>query len=65
MEDRISKLESLLTMQDRAITELNTEMYRQQQDLTRFRQRIELLEARLKRLEEGEEIGGNDKPPHW
>ncbi len=65
MEDRISKLESLVTLQDKTIAELNTEVYRQQQDIVALRLRMDKLEKKLEQMESTNEIAGNEKPPHW
>ncbi|MCF7817364.1 MAG: SlyX family protein [Kiritimatiellales bacterium] len=65
MEERIIKLESLSAMQDETIAKLNEEIYRQQQDATRLLRRIEALEKRLAQLGGPEELGGNEKPPHY
>ena len=65
MKDRIVELESLSAMQDKTIRELNTELYRQQQDLTRLRDRIELLEKKITEIDEPGEIAGNERPPHY
>ncbi len=65
MEERIIKLETLSAMQDGTIRELNAEIFRQQQDTTRLRRRIENLETKLAAIGDPEEIGGNEKPPHY
>ncbi len=65
MEDRINQLESLATLQDNTIAQLNTEVYRQQQAIGRLQRRIEALEHKLKELEQPDEIAQNEKPPHW
>jgi len=65
MEERIIKLETLSAMQDGTIGELNAEIFRQQQDMTRLRRRIETLETKLAAIGDPEEIAGNEKPPHY
>ncbi len=65
MEERIIKLESLSAMQDETIATLNHELFRQQQDILRLKQRIESLEQKLAEFTPGDEIGGNEKPPHY
>lgn len=65
MEERINKLEALVTMQDKTITDLNAELFRQQQDLTQLQRRLKMLEQKLEKLELPEDLAGNEKPPHW
>ena len=65
MEERIIKLETLSAMQDETIATLNHELFRQQQDMLRLKQRIESLEQKLAEFAPGDEIGGNEKPPHY
>lgn len=65
METRIIQLESLAAMQDQTILNLNEEIYRQQQDISRLSQRLEAVEERLRELQNGEDIAGNERPPHW
>ncbi len=65
MEERIIKLETLSAMQDETIATLNHELFRQQQDILRLKQRIESLEQKLAEFAPGDEIGGNEKPPHY
>lgn len=65
MEKRIIQLESLAAMQDQTIQGLNEELFRQQQDLAKLLRRLEIVEERLSDLQEGEEISGNERPPHW
>ncbi len=65
METRIIQLESIAAMQDQTILNLNEEIYRQQQDISRLSQRLEAVEERLRELQNGEDIAGNERPPHW
>jgi uncharacterized coiled-coil protein SlyX len=65
MEKRIIQLETISAMQDEAIASLNTEIFRQQQDAEKLRQRIELLEKKIADMQHPEEIGGNERPPHY
>lgn len=65
MEERINQLESLTALQDNTIAELNTEVFRQQQDIRRLQQRIEAIEKKLEQLKEASDIAGQEKPPHW
>jgi len=65
MDERINQLESLTALQDDTIAALNTELFRQQQDLAGLLQRIEILEQKLEQLAPGDDIAGNERPPHW
>ena len=65
MEERIIQLETLSAMQDEAIANLNTELFRQQQDAAQLRKRIERLEQKLVEMNEPEEIAENERPPHY
>jgi len=65
MEERVDQLESLMALQDDTIAALNTEVFRQQQDIAVLQRRITALEKKLEELEEPDEIAGNEKPPHW
>ena len=65
MEERIIKLETLSAMQDETIATLNQEIFRQQQDILQLKRRIGLLEKKLAEFNPPNEIGGNEKPPHY
>jgi uncharacterized coiled-coil protein SlyX len=65
MEERINQLESLAALQDETIAALNTELFRQQQDLAGLQRRIETLEKKIKQFEQPDETAGNERPPHW
>lgn len=65
MEKRIIKLETLITLQDDTIRDLNLEIFRQQQDISRLIQRLETLESKLEELQEPQQIAGSERPPHW
>jgi SlyX protein len=65
MEERMNQLESLVALQDRTITELSAELFRQQQDLTRLRRRTQTLENKLEQLAFQNPATVNEKPPHW
>jgi len=65
MEERIIQLETLSALQDEALANLNTELFRQQQDTAKLRRRLEALETKLAELQHTEEIGGNERPPHY
>ncbi len=65
MEERVDQLESLVALQDDTIAALNTEVFRQQQDLAALLRRITALEKRIEQLADPDEIAGDEKPPHW
>ncbi len=65
MEERIIKLESLAAQQDQTIGELNREIFRQQQDISKLKSRISRLEEKLAARLESEQIAGNERPPHY
>lgn len=65
MKERIIQLETVSAMQDEAISGLNAEMFRQQQDIEKLKRKLELLENKLADLQDPEEIGGNERPPHY
>ena len=65
MEKRVIQLESLATLQERTLDELNREIFRQQQDIVRLCRRLDDLEKKLSEFQAGEEIGGNERPPHY
>lgn len=65
MEDRIIQLETLVTLQDDTIRSLNEEIFRQQKDISRLTDRLEIIEQKLKELQPAEQIAGNERPPHY
>ena len=65
MEERINQLESLLALQDNTIQQLNNEVFRQQQDISRLLRRMERLETRLEEMAPSRDIAGQERPPHW
>ena len=65
MEERIIQLETLSALQDETIATLNHELFRQQQDILQLKRRVESLEQKLAEFTPGDEIGGNEKPPHY
>ena len=65
MEERIIQLETLSALQDETIVTLNQEIFRQQQDILQLKRRLDSLEQKLAEFTPGNEIGGNEKPPHY
>ena len=65
MEERIIQLETVSALQDQMIQSLNEEVFRQQNDISRLRSQLEKLEKKMMELGESEQIGGNERPPHY
>ncbi len=65
MEERIIQLETLAALQDETINSLNKEIFRQQQDIGQLRRRLAALEEKLEKLQEPDQIAGNERPPHY
>ena len=65
MEERIIQLETLSALQDETLATLNKEIFRQQQDILHLKRRLDSLEQKLTEFAPGNEIGGNEKPPHY
>jgi len=65
MQKRLTKLESLSALQDQTLTELNQELFRQQQEIAQLKQQMILFSEKLSMFGSPEEIAGNEKPPHY
>lgn len=68
MEDRIERLENLVSLQDRTIEELNQALYEQQKELSDMKKIVERLAGRVRDLNEAmDQAGGheNTPPPHY
>ena len=63
MEDRLTKLEMLYSDQIRMVEEMSGEMFQQQKEITRLKHQIEELKEKIE--SGGNEIGGNERPPHY
>ncbi len=63
MEDRLNKLEMLYSDQSQTIEEMSGEMFQQQKEITQLKQRIDELKEQVEAG--GNEIGGNERPPHY
>jgi len=63
MEDRLNKLEMLYSDQSRTIEEMSGEMFQQQKELTQLKLQIEELKEQMEAS--SNEIGGNERPPHY
>ncbi len=65
MEDRMTKMEELYSIQTHTIEEMSSEMYQQQQDIARLRLQIKKLEEKIEELSSPGEFGGHERPPHY
>ncbi|MDH3346200.1 MAG: SlyX family protein [Kiritimatiellaceae bacterium] len=65
MEDRLTKLEMLYADQSRMVEEMSAEMYQQQQDIVRLTRKVLELENKIESMDASNEIGGNERPPHY
>lgn len=65
METRLNKLEILYSDQTQMLADLSNEMYQQQQDIIQLTRRIVELEEKLDAHGSANEIGGNERPPHY
>lgn len=64
MEDRIERLENLVTLQDRTIEKLNDALFDQQRQIQGLEKLAERLARKVKVLEEAlDDSGGLDAPP--
>ena len=63
MEDRLNKLEILYSDQSQTIEEMSGEMFQQQKEITQLKLQIEELKERMD--SSADEIGGNERPPHY
>jgi uncharacterized coiled-coil protein SlyX len=65
MEERIIQLETLSALQDQTISSLNEEIFRQQRDISKLRNRLDELEEKLQEFAQPQQIAGNERPPHY
>ncbi len=63
MEDRLNKLEILYSDQSKTIEEMSGEMFQQQKEITQLKLQIEELKDQMEAS--SNEIGGNERPPHY
>jgi len=63
MEDRLTKLEMLFSEQSQTIEEMSGEMFQQQKGITQLKLQIEELKEQMEAS--ANEIGGNERPPHY
>ena len=65
MEDRLTKLEELYSVQTHTIGQMSTEMFQQQQEITVLKLQLKALEDQLESMDAAGEIGGQERPPHY
>lgn len=65
MEERIIQLETLFALQDQTIQSLNEEVFRQHNDISHLRNQLKELERKILEQGDAEQIGGNERPPHY
>ena len=63
MEERITKLEMLFSNQSKVIEEMSEEMFKQQKEIVELKQQIVELKEQLDAS--SNEIGGQERPPHY
>jgi len=63
MEDRLTKLEMIYSDQSQTIEEMSGEMFQQQKEITQLKFQIEELKEQMEASTN--EIGGNERPPHY
>ena len=63
MDDRLTKLEMLYSDQGKTIEEMSGEMFQQQKEIAGLKLQIEELKEQLDAS--SNEIGGNERPPHY
>ena len=63
MEDRLTKLEILYSDQCQTIEGMSREMFKQQKEIVQLKLQVEELKERLDSSDQ--EIGGQERPPHY
>ncbi|NOZ09986.1 MAG: SlyX family protein [Gammaproteobacteria bacterium] len=63
MDDRLTELETRITFQDGTIGELNDIITRQQGEIDRLVQALELLKEEIRQLAHGPMVSAADEPP--
>ena len=63
MEDRLTKLEELFSNQTHAIEQMSLEMFQQQKEIAALKKQLGELGEKLDNS--GNEIGGQERPPHY
>lgn len=67
MEDRIERLENLVTLQDRTIEKLSDAIFEQQQQIDDLQRLMERMAGKLRELDDAMDQGGGQDapPPHY
>ncbi|QJB56180.1 SlyX family protein [Pseudodesulfovibrio sp. zrk46] len=67
MEDRIERLENLVTLQDRTIESLNDQIYEQQKQINDLQRLVERLAGKVRDLDAAMDSDGplDVPPPHY
>lgn len=63
MEDRIERLESIVTLQERTIEQLDEVVLQQQRQIDELERKLLLLGARVKDMQHDDEPEGPEPPP--
>jgi len=67
MEERVERLESLVTLQDRTIERLSDAVFEQQQQLQDMEKKLERMAGKVREMDElvGQNAGPDAPPPHY
>lgn len=67
MEDRIERLENLVSLQDNTIEELSDTIFDQQKQITDLRKLVERMARKLREMDDAmdQESGPEPPPPHY
>jgi len=63
LENRLTQLEMLYSDQCQTVDAMSGEMFQQQKDITQLKCQIEELKEQMEAS--SNEIGGNERPPHY
>ena len=63
MENRLNQLEILYSDLNQTIEEMSGEMFQQQKEIAQLKLQIEELKEQMEAS--ANEIGGNERPPHY
>ncbi|MDD3311308.1 SlyX family protein [Pseudodesulfovibrio sp.] len=67
VEERVERLESLVTLQDRTIERLSDAIFEQQQQLQDMEKKLERMAGKVREMDElvGQNSGPDAPPPHY
>ncbi|WP_419785988.1 SlyX family protein [Pseudodesulfovibrio sp.] len=67
LEERVERLESLVSLQDRTIEKLNDAVYEQQQELLDMEKKLERMAGKVREMDEilDRNDGPDAPPPHY